>query len=402
VRKAYRDDWTALTADFEPTGAKDWPSLERGGGLAYRPGGGGVRTIRQFLRAMADRYYTLMRDTIRQHDSDALFLGDRYQSFYYPEVARSSAGYVDVSSTNLNASWNDGTFLRSYLASLHGMTGKPILVSEFYLAAAENRSGNPNASSGFPVVATQRERAVAARRTLHALASLPYVVGADWFQYYDEPPHGRGDGEDYNFGLVDIQNRPYREITTMFSEFDAIAHRSSSPLQRPNATSGVPPATQDPLVDFKFMTALRAWDRERGFVPSASACPPADLYICWSPEALYLGLYAHDVVEKELYHGGVVPDVDRACWSVRLGESEPIDARIGCGVEPVVNRDEVQVKCLSGFDHDVRLIAVMKLPTELLGKRQWTAGESIALSSELVTHAQMDRCKWTCELVLAK
>lgn len=37
---------------------------------------------------------------------------------------------------------------------------------------------------------------------------LPAVVGMDWFQYFDEPTHGRDDGENFNFGLVDIHDQP--------------------------------------------------------------------------------------------------------------------------------------------------------------------------------------------------
>ena len=32
------------------------------------------------------------------------------------------------------------------------------MVGEFYMTATENRSGNKNSSSGFPVVPTQRDR----------------------------------------------------------------------------------------------------------------------------------------------------------------------------------------------------------------------------------------------------
>ena len=89
------------------------------------------------------------------------------------------------------------------------------------MAADENRSGNKNSSGGFPKVATQAERARALSNTLHALLRLPYVVGADWFQYYDEPPHGRKmDGEDFNFGLVDIHDHPYDEVTATFSKLN--------------------------------------------------------------------------------------------------------------------------------------------------------------------------------------
>ena len=42
------------------------------------------------------------------------------------------------------------------------------------------------------------------------LARVPYVIGADWFQWMDEPPSGRlGDGEDANMGMVDVHDKPY-------------------------------------------------------------------------------------------------------------------------------------------------------------------------------------------------
>jgi hypothetical protein len=137
LRKTYDDDWQKLLADFEPAGADSWDELDRGGRLHVRAGSNGVLVMRRFLAMVADRYYELAHDIIRKHDRRALILGDRYQSFYYPEVARAAGRHMDVVSTNLNAHWNDGTFLRCYLDTLHKLTGKPILVSEFYAAAAE-------------------------------------------------------------------------------------------------------------------------------------------------------------------------------------------------------------------------------------------------------------------------
>jgi hypothetical protein len=37
------------------------------------------------------------------------------------------------------------------------------------------------------------------------------VVGAHWFQYQDQATTGRGDGENYQIGLVDVCDRPYPE-----------------------------------------------------------------------------------------------------------------------------------------------------------------------------------------------
>src|SRR6266404_3246958 len=92
------------------------------------------------------------------------------------------------------------------------LTGKPVLVSEFYMCAQQNRSGNKNDRSIFPTLATQGERITGFRNTVLALLRIPYVIGADWFQYYDEPTHGRGDGENFNFGLVDINDQPTRVL----------------------------------------------------------------------------------------------------------------------------------------------------------------------------------------------
>ena len=38
------------------------------------------------------------------------------------------------------------------------------------------------------------------------------MIGVHWFQYADEPTGGRADGEDYDFGLVDIDDRPYGKL----------------------------------------------------------------------------------------------------------------------------------------------------------------------------------------------
>jgi hypothetical protein len=132
LRQTYRNDWSSLLRDFEPApGVENWDTLAQHGMLFLRPGGNGIRVERRFLELLAERYYSLVRDIIRKYDQRALILGDRYQSFYYPEVARASARYVDAVSSNLNASWNDGSFARFYLETLHGLAAKPVLIGEF-------------------------------------------------------------------------------------------------------------------------------------------------------------------------------------------------------------------------------------------------------------------------------
>jgi hypothetical protein len=403
VRDAYDGDWNGLVRDFEPQSAASWAELDRGGMLWLRPGSDGIRTIRRFLGLAAERYYELMRAAIRKVDPDALYLGDRYQSFYYPQLAAASRAHVDVVSTNLNVSWNDGTFVDSYLDTLHELTGKPLLVSEFYMAAQENRSNNKNEVGGFPIVTTQAERADALANTLRRLARLPYVVGADWFQYYDEPPHGRTlDGEDYNFGLVDIEDQPYQEVTAAFAAIELSDFKSAAAPASPNATAGVPPAPADPFADFRWMTALKNWDRVRGCVPAATPRPVGDLYICWSPTALYLGTFVIDIVEADYYRDGRIPDADRALWTIQWNGGEPVTIRLGAGNKPVPSGPTLRIESLSGLYHNVRCITAVEFPASHFGKARWQPGDRITLESTFTTHGRADRMEWRGTFVLCE
>ncbi len=40
----------------------------------------------------------------------------------------------------------------------------------------------------------------------------PAIVGTHWFQYKDQATTGRGDGENYQIGFIDICDTPYPEI----------------------------------------------------------------------------------------------------------------------------------------------------------------------------------------------
>ena len=395
LRETYHNNWSELLKDFEPEGVGNFEELDQHGMLYLRPGSKGIRTYRRFLSLMAGRYYALVRDVIRTYDSRGLVLGDRYQSFSYPEVARASASSVDAESSNLNAAWNDGTFPRFYLDTLHALSGKPVIVSEFYVAAQQNRSGDKNRSSDFPTVTTQKERAAGFRNTMQALVRTPYVVGADWFQYYDEPTHGRNDGEDYNFGLVDIHDRPYESLTSSARALDLVAIKSEPHPARPDASLGVPPAPRNPLGQFTVRLALKDWDRERGFVKPVSEFPVADLYVCWNKKAVYLGLYAQDIVEENYYRNKTVPEMDRAEWIISIGETnQPIRARLGPGAPPVCDEPAVRLVNLSGVYMNTRNIAAVELPANLFGKERFKAGDTIEFGSIFFTHCRADRVEW--------
>jgi hypothetical protein len=309
LRRRYHS-WRNLRRDFEPVGATSWSQLATHGSLFLRPGGSGQLAIADVQTMLAKRYYSLLGGLIRKYDPGALYLGDRYISNYYPEVARVAGQYCDVVSTNLNADLNDGTFAKYYLDSLIKVARRPVMVTEFYMSAKANRSGNENSHSGFPVVETLAERARSATTTLKLLLNNPNVVGAHWFQYYDEPRNGRGDGENYNFGLVDVNNQAYTEL------LDAFKSTLSSAGNRPPAESDHPYKTEG----FRFQ-------------PATNPIPRADLYIKSSEELQLRFLWPEERFTEAYFKGGKIPssalsrliisDRGKTILSLQLDPSHP-------------------------------------------------------------------------------
>src|SRR5439155_1053687 len=205
LREAYGDDWDRFARDFvPPPGVATFSDLlgREGATPHLRPGGDGIQVVRRWTAVVAERYYHLVHDALRAADPDALVFGDRLPIYYDPAAVRAMAPWVDAIATNYNVDSPDGWIARYYFDGLRALSGgKPVLVSEWFFAANENRTGNRN-NGHLMTVATQAERARGAAAAAARFAREPGVVGAHWFQYYDHPRGGRDDGEDYDFGLV--------------------------------------------------------------------------------------------------------------------------------------------------------------------------------------------------------
>ncbi|GAF99024.1 unnamed protein product, partial [marine sediment metagenome] len=96
------------------------------------------------------------------------------------------------------------------LREIHRVTGLPVMVTEFSFRARD--SGPPNTRGAGIVVDTQEERATHFERYVGELMELPMVVGYHWFEHSDQPAEGRFDGEDSNYGVVDIRDEPYTAL----------------------------------------------------------------------------------------------------------------------------------------------------------------------------------------------
>jgi hypothetical protein len=329
LRDHYGNDWGRFVQDFvPPPEVRSFDGLLHSSGVStlLRPGGEGMRIIRHWVGIVAERYYRLVHRALREADPDALFFGDRLQIYYDPAVIRAMTPYVDVVATNYDVDSPDGWIARYYFDGLRKLTGnKPVLISEWFFAAHENRTGNRN-NGHLMTVQTQAERARGAIAAAQRLARHPQIVGMHWFQYYDHPPGGRPDGEDYNFGLVDVNDRPYETLVEAFSRANpglAAMHqeaRFASPAA-PGAPPEIPAADIDPHDH-----SLREWPKEQALIHGLVAPSPevvfGDIYLAWNHAGLYLATISMDYYDPQLLaYGDTFPleEAFRLEWGVDAG-----------------------------------------------------------------------------------
>ena len=81
-----------------------------------------------------------------------------------------------------------------------------------------NLVGLPNTKGAGLPVATQEDRARHFTNYVQGLLDLPYAVGYHWFEHADEPAEGRFDGENCNYGLVNIKDQPWEVLVTQMAK----------------------------------------------------------------------------------------------------------------------------------------------------------------------------------------
>jgi hypothetical protein len=311
----YHGDWPTLLKDWVPVPtASGFDSLRDAGvALRLRPGGAGIHLVNRFTFLCAERYYQLMHDGLRAADPEALIFSDRLPIYYSQDAVRAMAPYVDIIAVNYDLDGPDSWLAHYFFEGLAALTGKPVLISEFFCAAMENRSGNKN-TGHLLKVATQTERAKVVQQALKNFACFPHIVGTHWFQYYDEPQGGRSDGEDYNMGLVDIYDQPYEELVASCARTNSTlphVHAHAEPLT--SRAHGCRDAVRETAGVINLNDgALADWDKEKTLLRGFAAPPPhvpfADLYFTWNVNGLYLATIGMDYVNPEdLAYDGEFP-----------------------------------------------------------------------------------------------
>ncbi len=177
----------------------DWDALLKSDKAPAR--GPSDADLLAFNGLIADRYFSICREELKKAAPNALFLGSRFAGVNIgANVIEAAAKHCDIISYNI---YQHGVANFKLPAGID----KPVIIGEFHFGALDRGMLH----TGLVPVMSQAERAEAYRSYVDGALRNPVLVGSHWFQYTDEPFSGRADGENYQIGLLDVCDFPYKE-----------------------------------------------------------------------------------------------------------------------------------------------------------------------------------------------
>ncbi len=218
---ALRDEWLALVRKRHDslesfnreagTTCADWNDVRRlREDDLTGPGAAGLSEALE--DHYTEAYFRIIRDMVKRHAPNHLYLGCRYVSGMPRENLIAIAGkYVDVLSVNCYSLVPE----RDRFDAWHAVSGgRPIQIGEHQLPQCGPRQAPPL----YPSFSAEERRKYYPAYD-REVASWPYGIGSHWFQHCDQPLTGRArDGENQTIGIVDITDRPHPEMVEAVRE----------------------------------------------------------------------------------------------------------------------------------------------------------------------------------------
>jgi hypothetical protein len=188
-----------------------------------------------FLAQIAERYFSVAAQAMREADPEHLVLGCRFAG-RTPEPVLAAAGkhndvftfntYPRVDFENVWRADGLGGVVQDVprqLTEMYQVVGRPMIITEWSFPALD--SGLPCKHGAGMRVDTQEQKAACYRIFANAMADLPFMVGYHYFMWVDEPAPGISSTfpEDSNYGLVNEKDEPYQVLVKTATEVNRAA-----------------------------------------------------------------------------------------------------------------------------------------------------------------------------------
>lgn len=298
----FNDAWKMKLDSYEELG---WTR-----NLPREPADAYAKLLDAWLYQLARDYYTTTSALVRKYDPNHLILGIRFKGHAPEPVVRAAKGLTDAVSINYYPS--DAKIDPDLFPMMSRSAEQPLVVTEYSFHSLDGRSGNRNTFGFSAQVLDQQARADGYRLFTQRVARTPYIIGADWFQWSDEPPSGRTtDGEDVNFGVVDVDDRPYdlltaavRETTPLLNDLHAKSPQDLGiDIARERFSERVKFEVPYLATSLRINGELSDWPKESKLLGmrhsqtlgnERSDLPLPNVYVAWNERGLYFGVEVFD------------------------------------------------------------------------------------------------------------
>ncbi len=156
--------------------------------------------LKNFYTKTAETYFSTIRRELKKVAPDQLYLGCRF-AWVNDHAARAATKFCDM------VSYNRYSYSVEDL-KLPDNIDMPVIIGEFHFGALDRGMFH----TGLRRTDNQQDRADKYASYVRGALRNPHIVGTHWFQYKDQATTGRGDGENYQIGFLDICDKPYPEI----------------------------------------------------------------------------------------------------------------------------------------------------------------------------------------------
>jgi len=169
----------------------------------FMQGGNTPERKKEFIFQTFRIFLQTVKATMKRYDPNHLNLGIRFGNLNEldEELMGICHDSFDILSFNCYSLMPD----KETMDRAFRLTGMPMIIGEYHFGTVDR-----GMAQSLWQVNSQQERGVAYRYYTENAYAHPGLIGTAYFQWCDQDLTGRGDGENYNCGFVDVTDRPYK------------------------------------------------------------------------------------------------------------------------------------------------------------------------------------------------
>ena len=158
---------------------------------------------KEFIYRTFNIFLQTVKTAMKRHDPNHLNLGIRFGNLNELDESLMEICHnaFDILSFNCYDLKPDKEMMDRGLR----LTDMPMIIGEYHFGTVDR-----GMAQSLWQVNSQQERGVAYRYYTEQAYAHPGMIGTAYFQWCDQDLIGRGDGENYNCGLIDVTDRPYK------------------------------------------------------------------------------------------------------------------------------------------------------------------------------------------------